>query len=170
MNEKKNEKKECRNYKKDRNEYDKFTRKYGESRRGMNNPDDLSKFLSSSVKPTHALDKFVNKVINQLVDHYVVPWLVSCLSRYNEADFHARIADPYFDFLTDWKTNHSKFNKFIAGARKFRNRYKFDVEETLSKVLLILESEAKWNVAPHEIPKLRKAISDVHAEIYSDPY
>ena len=126
---------------------------------------DIGDYLSAGFHQKHPLDKFVSNVVNKILTNYVVPWLCECLAKYSEAEFHQKMSQN-FDFIQDWELNHPKrYNMFIHGGRKFKNRVNFDTDEILSRVVTILENNG-WVVYPQEINKLRYTIHQVRMQIY----
>lgn len=128
---------------------------------------DIGEYLSQGFHKTHPLDRFVSGVVNKILTNYVVPWLVECLSKYTEIDFHIKMSQN-FDFISDWQINHpKKYNMFIRGGRKFKERVRFDTDEILARVVTILENNG-WTVYPSEMNKLRYTIQQVRMQIYGD--
>lgn len=134
----------------------------------MSDDEHLASYLSSAVQPgQHALDKFTQKVVTNLLMYYCIPWLASCLTRYSEADFHAKMADPTWDFITDWQVNHGeRFDKFIKGARRLRHRFVFDVDAITERVAGSIQMKAGWRIFPFEYLILHDTISRVRNQIY----
>ena len=135
----------------------------------MSNDENLADYLSGAVSPgkQHALDRFTQKVVTNLLMHYCIPWLASCLTRYSEADFHAKMADPSWDFVYDWEINHKdRFHKFIAGARRLRHRFVFDVDAITERVVGSIRMKAGWQIYPYEYMILQDTISRVRDLIY----
>jgi hypothetical protein len=133
---------------------------------------DLANFMTDGVQPkTHALDRFVRKFVNTLVNSFVVPWLASCLAKYSEYDFHARMQDPQFDFIADWKTNHpDKYPAFIRKAQKLKHNIDFNENEITDRIVRIL-NEQGWTVYAFERDKLLSTVVRVKGEIYGfKPY
>lgn len=131
--------------------------------------DDITNYLAGAVNTKqHPLDRFTDKLVTNLLHKLAIPWLVSCLEKYSEEEFHMRMADPYFDFIDDWYSNHpKKYNAFIKGAKKMRHRFTFDVQGITSRVIFVIESKSGWKVYDYEVPKLRDTIMRVGEEIYS---
>jgi len=129
---------------------------------------DNTDFLSEGVKTKSkfGFDSMMRKMINNILAEFVIPWLGSCLTRYSEADFHARMNNPNFSFIQDWKDNHGdKYTRFIKTARKMRNRFDFDTITVTGKVVAILTKNG-WTVQDHEILKLKDTVETVKKEIY----
>ena len=135
----------------------------------MSSDDRLAEYLAGAAQPgTHALDRFTHKVITNLLMHYCIPWLAHCLSSYSEAEFHAKMMDPSWDFITDWKINHAdKYPRFINGARRLRHRFTFDVDAITERVVGSIRMQAGWQVYPYEYIILRDTIERVKGEIYA---
>ena len=114
----------------------------------------LTKNLTDSIqKDSHALDIFVRKVVSSMLSEFCIPWLVSCLEKYSEEDFHKRMADPLFDFISDRETNHhKKFKAFMIGARRMRHTYDFNSQVITTQVIKIL-TEHGWTI--HETEHVR---------------
>lgn len=117
--------------------------------------ENLAKSLTEAVKKDgHALDIFVRKIVNSLLVEMAIPWLVECLKKYSEQDFHKRMADPMFDFINDWETNHhKKFKAFMMGARRMRHAYDFNSQVITSRVVDILK-EHGWSIYENEYIRL----------------
>ncbi len=130
--------------------------------------DRLADYLAGAAQPgTHALDRFTHRVITNLLMHYCIPWLAHCLTTYSEADFHARMLDPSFDFISDWRLNHAdRYPKFVAGARRLRHRFRFDVDAITERVATSISTQAGWQIYPFEYLILHSTISRVKDEIY----
>ena len=131
--------------------------------------DNISNYLAGGVdSKAHPLDRFTHKVVTNLLMRGAIPWLVSCLEKYTEEEFHMRMADPYFDFIDDWWSHHPKrYEAFIRGAKKMRHRFNFDVAAITDRVIFVLGQKAGWTVYPQEVNKLRDTIQRVGEEIYS---
>lgn len=130
--------------------------------------DDICNYLSSGFKAKHPLDTFVSRIVNRILMDYLTPWLVECLEKYSNEDFHQKMA-ANFDFIADWKLNHPRrYSMFIKGGRRFRNRIDFDKAAILERVVKILMNNG-WTVYPEEVFKLGKTIRTVMQEIDS-PY
>lgn len=121
----------------------------------VDSSDNLTKSLTDSVKKDgHALDIFVKKIVSSLLSEFAIPWLVDCLEKYSEKDFHDRMADPMFDFVNDWQTNHSrKFKAFMMGARRMRHAYDFNSDVITARVAAILK-EHGWTIHDNEYIRL----------------
>lgn len=132
---------------------------------------DVSDFLSSGVKPNkkaHALDTFVSKVVKNIVNTEIIPWLSECLTKYSVLDFHERMLDPNFDFIQDWETYHgTRFRLFIKSWRKFRNKIDFNTEEIVYRVVGVLQQNG-WEIYDFEIRRLRETIKRLRDMIYYD--
>ena len=128
---------------------------------------DLSEYMASGVESKiHPLDKFVKRFVKSVINSFVVPWLASCLQKYSESDFHARMADPNFDFINDWETNHpDKYPNFIRKAQKLKHNIDFNEEEVTNRVVGILNAQG-WMVYGHERDKLYSTVCRVKGEIY----
>lgn len=131
--------------------------------------DDLARYLAGglSTDKMHPLDKFTHKLIMNVLYQIVIPWFVTVITKYPEAYFHQKMADPSWDFIVDWKTNHAdKYGKMIHYARKLRRRFHFDTQEVLNRVVGALNEEAGWIIYPEETMQLYDVIDRVRAEIY----
>lgn len=108
---------------------------------------EITKSLTETIKKdNHPLDLFVKKVVGGVLSEFVVPWLVECLQKYDETDFHQKMADQSWDFIDDWKANHHrKFKAFIFGARRLRYAYDFDSKAITEQVVKILGDNG-WSV------------------------
>ena len=129
-----------------------------QSSENQNENDDknnIAKSLTETIKKDgHPLDLFVKRVVNSMLTEFCIPWLVSCLQKYSEDDFHKRMLDPDFDFVNDWKTNHAKkFKAFILGARRLRYAYDFNSQAITMKVIAILENN-DWKIDETETIQL----------------
>lgn len=130
--------------------------------------DDLANYLAGGAESKHPLDRFTQKVITNLLMHYCIPWLTSCLQKYPESYFHQKMVDPRWDFIADWKLNHAdKYPKFIAGARKLRHRFTFDTDAVTDRVVNSIKLKAGWTIHPYEYILLRDVVDRVRQEIYS---
>jgi len=109
--------------------------------------DDLTKSLCDSVqKNGHPLDLFVKRVVGGVLSEFVVPWLVECLQKYDETEFHTKMYDSTWDFVNDWQSNHpKKFKAFIFGARRLRYAYDFNSKAITEQVVNILENNG-WKI------------------------
>jgi hypothetical protein len=116
---------------------------------------DISKYIADGIKKDgHPLDLFIRKVINPILSEFCVPWLVDCLKKYSEEDFHKRMSDNMFDFISDWENNHpKKFKAFLIGARRLRYAYDFNSEEITKRVVTILQDNG-WIIHENEYVKL----------------
>ena len=123
-------------------------------------------YLAEGVnKKGHPLDRFVKRVVTNILIHYAVPWLTECLSKYSNADFHQKMMLG-FDFISDWKMNHpERYEKFIKGAKKMKDSFNFDVDEITNRIVLLLGSKG-WIVYDWEAGRLRQTIYQVKLEIY----
>jgi hypothetical protein len=115
----------------------------------------LTKNLTGAIqKDGHALDMFVRKVVSSMLSEFCIPWLVSCLEKYSEDDFHKRMNDQMFDFINDWQTNHhKKFKAFMIGARRMRHAYDFNSEIITARVVVVL-TEHGWTIYENEYIRL----------------
>lgn len=131
--------------------------------------DDITNYLAGAADNNqHPLDRFTKKIVTNLLSRYCVPWLVSCLEKYSETEFHMRMSDPYFDFIDDWYSNHpKKYNTFIAVAKKMRHRFNYDVAAITERVIFVLGQKAGWQVYDYEKTKLWDTVQRVGEEIYS---
>ena len=129
--------------------------------------DKLADTLSNVIqKDSHPLDLFVKRVVNNVLSTYVIPWLVECLEKYSEEDFHQKMSDQTWDFITDWQTNHAKrFKAFIWGARRLRYAYDFDSRAITKAVVAQVLEKHGWTVSETEtiqiyytLEKLREMI------------
>src|SRR5437899_549772 len=127
----------------------------------------LADYLSSGTQVgTHALDKFTQNIVTNLLMHYCIPWLTHCVTRYSEQDFHRKMADPTWDFIMDWQINHAdRYPKFIAGARKLRHRFVFNTDVITERVVGSIKMKAGWQIYPYEYMILRDTIERVRNEI-----
>lgn len=125
------------------------------SEQSSSNDEKIAKTLTESIrKDGHPLDLFVKRVVNSMLTEFCIPWLVSCLQKYSEDDFHKRMLDPDFDFISDWKANHAKkFKAFVLGARRLRYAYDFNSQAITMKVIAILEDN-NWKVNETETIQL----------------
>ena len=115
------------------------------------NSKEIAKDLTEAIKKdNHPLDVFVKKIVNSILVEFAVPWLVDCLKKYEETDFHTKMSDPTWDYINDWETNHHKrFKAFVMGARKLRYAYDFDSQTITSKVVGILQDNG-WRISDSE--------------------
>lgn len=131
--------------------------------------DELAGYLSGAAQDnTHPLDRFTQRVITNLLMHYCIPWLVSCIEKYPESYFHQKMLDPSWDFIMDWKINHAdKYPRFINGARKLRHRFRFDTDAITDRVIHTIQARAGWTIKSYEYILLKDVIERVRQEIYS---
>jgi hypothetical protein len=131
------------------------------------NDKELSDYLASGVKPKHPLDRMVNRIVNNIIDAQVIPWLVECLEKYDETDFHMKMMMNW-DFIADWKLNHKRtFATFIRVARANRNSFDFDTNVIVDKIINVLNMKAGWTVSFVERAKLWQTIERLRMMIYS---
>lgn len=116
---------------------------------------DIAFSLTETIKKDgHPLDLFVKRVVNSMLTEFCIPWLVNCLEKYTEADFHNKMLDPDFSFIDDWRANHTKkFKAFVLGARRLRYAYDFNSQAITMKVITILENNG-WSVNDTETIQL----------------
>ena len=116
---------------------------------------DITNSLTECIKKDqHPLDLFVKRVVGSVLNEFVTPWLVECLQKYSEEDFHSRMTDQSWDFIGDWKQNHpKKFKAFIFGARRLRYAYDFNSKSITTQVVKILE-ENGWKINDTETIQL----------------
>lgn len=116
----------------------------------------LSKSFSDVItKDQHPLDRFVKKVVSSILTEAAVPWLIECLDKYSEEDWHSRMSDPMWDFINDWETNHKRrFKAFMLGARKMRYAYDFNSQTITDKVIEILKRRNGWIIYDDEYVRL----------------
>jgi len=128
----------------------------------------LAKSLTEAVKKDgHALDIFVKKIVNSILVDMAIPWLVDCLEKYSEEDFHKKMNDPLFDFVDDWQTNHSKkFKAFIIGARRMRHAYDFNSQVITLRVSVILKDHG-WTIRENEYIRLYATMEQLRGMIES---
>jgi len=128
--------------------------------------DNLAKSLTETVKKDgHALDIFVRKIVNSMLVDMAIPWLVNCLEKYSEEDFHKKMNDQMFDFVNDWETNHpKKFKAFLLGARKLRHAYDFNSELITAEIVKIL-TEHGWTIHENEYIRLWYTMQALRAMI-----
>lgn len=130
---------------------------------------DLADHIAGGVtgKGAHPLDRFTHKIITNILHSVAIPWLTSCIMKYDESFFHMRMADPNWDYIYDWETNHySMYHKFINGARRLRHRFHFDIDEVTDLVVYAIQSHG-WTVFLQERDKLRSTVERVRADIYA---
>lgn len=130
--------------------------------------ENLAKSLTEAVKKDgHALDLFVRKIVNSILVEMAIPWLVECLQKYSEEDFHKRMADQMFDFVNDWETNHPrKFKAFMLGARKMRHAYDFNSQIITERVVIILKDHG-WTIHENEYIRLYFTMEQLRSMIES---
>ena len=130
---------------------------------------DVSDFLTSGIKAnkkTHALDTFVSRIVKNIVDTEIIPWLAECLTKYSVLDFHERMLDPNFDFITDWEVHHgTRFKLFIRSWRKFRDKIEFNTAEIVYRIVGVLQQNG-WEVYDFEIKRLFQLIERLRHMIY----
>lgn len=116
---------------------------------------DITHSLTECIKKdNHPLDLFVKRVVGGVLSEFVVPWLVDCLQKYDESEFHSRMLDESWDFIGDWKQNHpKKFKAFIFGARRLRYAYDFDAKAITEQIVQILEDNG-WKINETETIQL----------------
>ncbi len=128
---------------------------------------DISDYMADGVSSKqHPLDRFVKRFIKSVINSFIVPWLSSCLIKYSEADFHAKMQDSTFDFIKDWETNHQdKYPKFIHRAQKLKHNIDFNEDEVTNRVIGILNAHG-WTVYAQERTKLYNTVARVKGDIY----
>ena len=119
------------------------------------NSDEITHSLTETIKKEgHPLDLFVKRVVGGVLAEFVVPWLVECLQKYSEEDFHQKMRDNTWDFINDWQQNHhKKFKAFIFGAKRLKYAYDFDSKAITKQVVTILEKNG-WTIEENETVRL----------------
>lgn len=132
------------------------------------NRENIAKSLTDSIKKdSHALDIFVKKIVNSILVDMAIPWLVDCLEKYSEEDFHKKMNDPLFDFINDWETNHhKKFKAFLIGARRMRHAYDFNSQVITKRVSEILQNHG-WTIRENEYIRLYVTMEQLRGMIES---
>lgn len=153
---------------------------------------ELTDYFSQGFTPKKEMGRFdrtMSRVITKGVREFVVKWLIECLQKYSEAEFHRRLNPFYciwhnvvhhakdwdrrtcqqFDFIDDMKMNHVEWH---AGALKtarrlsYRNWLQFDETEIFQRIEGMLMTKYGWHLLEHERKVIWIDILKMKADIY----
>lgn len=135
---------------------------------GKRPADDIANMFASGVKQTvpqgHSYESGqianLSPVVQHILKHFMVPWLLKVLTKYSEAEFHRQMSGTYInaqgqpakgkDFVADFYQNHRRsFSAFIRLTRKYRDILQVDVNDQLNKLVYVMNQKG-WTVYPHE--------------------
>lgn len=119
-----------------------------------------------------------NNNMTGLVQSMITPWMINCLQKYSEQEFHQIMKSGNytyenkqyqgFDFIKDWEINHHrKISMFRKMAKTMKNVINFDDRKFLEKIVTVLETQ-EWNLTVQEIQCLHHTILKVKDIIYNN--
>lgn len=110
-------------------------------------------------------DRMMKSSVTAILLEIISPWIVECLKKYTEEDFHKRMAEG-FDFYQDWQDNHrERYATIVRRARRISRFLDFDVDRILGRVEYILYTES-WILSIPEREKMKEALIRVRKDIY----
>ncbi len=152
----------------------------------------LSKALRDGAVPqpqnkSH-FDRAMTGIVTTAIDGFAVPWIIKCLRKYTEAQFHYRLNGHFcsihdaahlqftnqcipFSFIVDWHLNHKTSYSWFLRQLKFLKRwYDFDVDIIYRNLIEYLGGTWGWKLLEHERRQIYKEICQVRNMVYYDSY
>ena len=128
----------------------------------------ISERLANLFTPINRIDKILNSIIKEVMEHKIVPYFSDVITRHSEQEFHTKIAEG-FDLVEDMRFNHPQvFWAFMKVARKFKYRLIFNESVMSDMVIDIVESAPyNWQISIDERAKLFNMVCRLKMEIYS---
>lgn len=123
----------------------------------------MMKVLVKPQNNEHSFRAMQGKIISGLAG-FLTNWLASCFTKYEEAEFHRKMATSYkikdtqgrifeipgFNFIQDWKDNHgTRWKTFIFNARLHKNHLNLDEKGIMSVVDNIVRQKG-WKLTENE--------------------
>jgi hypothetical protein len=128
----------------------------------------ISERLANLFTPINRIDRILNVIVKEVMEHKVVPYFSDVITRHSEKEFHEKIAQG-FDLVEDMRNNHPDiFWAFMKVARRFKNRLVFNEGVMSDMVIDIVQSPPyNWFITADEHAKLFGMVSRLKMEIYS---
>lgn len=153
---------------------------------------ELTDYFSQGFTPKKDMGRFdrtMSRVITKGVREFVVTWIIECLQKYSEIEFHRRLNPFYciyhdivhhknewntktcqqFDFIDDMKMNHSAWHAgALNTARRlsYRNWLQFDENEIFIRIEGLLVNKYGWHLLDHERKIIWQDIIKMKKDIY----
>ena len=131
--------------------------------------------IRGSVNNDDDYDSNIKSMFDTIVKNFAAAWLIRCLTKYDEPEFHRRFEESYiydgkeykgFDFITDMKKHHKKtWYLFCKMAPKIGDVLLFDDMKFLHKVTRVLELKG-WTLLFHEIQCIHHIILMIRKIVY----
>jgi len=153
---------------------------------------DLSKAIKAGAEIKHQsrFDSTMSSMITSAVDAFAVPWLIKCLKKYSEADFHTRLSGQFcsihnavhpqgmtssecmpFSFILDFHLNHKLgYTWFLKTLKYLHKWYEINVDTIYANLTEYLTKEWGWTLLPHELTQIHKELGQIRNMIYHGSY
>jgi hypothetical protein len=133
-------------------------------------------------------DRAMTGIVTTAIDGFAVPWIIKCLRKYTEAQFHYRLNGHFcsihdaahleftnecmpFSFILDWHLNHkTSYGWFLTQLKLLKRWYEFDVDAVYRNLIEYLSVTWGWQILEHERRQIYKEICQVRNMVYYDNY
>lgn len=141
----------------------------------------LSSGLKSGIerKTGSRFDDTMSGIVTSLIDRMIVPWILYCIRKYSEADFHTRLSGWFcgphnqihpqypemwdegcmpFTFIGDMHRNHkTQYAAILKSAGVLKKFYTFNVPVTHQVIVDELRNVG-WTIQEHESDQILKEL------------
>lgn len=131
--------------------------------------------IEGSVEKNADYDSNIKSIFDPIIKNFAAAWLIKCLTKYDESEFHRRFSESYifngqrykgFDFIADMEQHHKKmWFIFRKMAPKMGDVLLYDDMKFLHKVTSVLELKG-WKLQFHEIQCIHHIILMIKKVVY----
>lgn len=133
-------------------------------------------------------DQTMSVIVTSAIDGFAVPWIIKCLKKYTEGEFHYRLNGHFcsihdaahmsftnecipFSFIVDWHLNHKIGYEFFLKQLKLLKRwYEFDIDVIYRNLLQYLSVTWGWQILEHERRQIYKELGQIRNMVYYGSY
>lgn len=153
---------------------------------------DLSAAIKAGAQPqqSNRFDRAMSNMISTAVDSFAVPWLIKCLKKYTEQDFHTRLLGQFcsihntthsiideragcmaFTFILDFHLNHKRdYGWFLKTLRYLHKWYEINIDTIYTNLIDYLENTWGWKLLDHEKVQIYNELGQIRHMIYYGSY
>ena len=152
---------------------------------------DLSAAIRAGAKPqSNHFDRAMSTLVSHAVDSFAVPWIIKCLKKYTEGQFHERLSGNYcsihntvhnvideragcmpFTFILDFHLNHKKdYGWFLKTLRYLHRWYEINIDTIYQNLTNYLENTWGWRLYDHEKAQIYKELGQIRNMVYYGSY